>query len=111
MQRSDTQWPPRVGGDLVYVIETGDLGRVMDIEDSGDDLRFVIELYSQAGGSEESSIRPGRGRPRSAPQVHAGRVDAAAQRSGYSESGGAVRPPVRHPSDPHHCQQASCAAS
>jgi hypothetical protein len=51
MQHTDTEWPPRVG-DLVYVIETGDLGRVMGIEGSGDDLRFVIDLYPQAGGSK-----------------------------------------------------------
>ena len=44
------EWPPRVG-DLVYVIETGDLGEVMSIEGSGDDRRFVIDLYPQAGGS------------------------------------------------------------
>jgi hypothetical protein len=45
------EWPPRVG-DLVYVIETGDLGEVMGIEGSGDDLRFVVDLYPQAEGSK-----------------------------------------------------------
>jgi hypothetical protein len=45
------EWPPRVG-DLVYVIETGDLGEVMSIEGSGDDCRFVVDLYPQAGGSK-----------------------------------------------------------
>jgi hypothetical protein len=45
------EWPPRVG-DLVYVIETGDLGEVMSIEGTGDDLRFVVDLYPQAGGSK-----------------------------------------------------------
>jgi hypothetical protein len=53
VQRSDTQWPPRVG-DLVYVIETGDLGEVMGIEGSGDDLQFVVDLYPQAGGSKNA---------------------------------------------------------
>jgi hypothetical protein len=33
------------------VIETGDLGEVMNIEGSGDDLRFVVDLYPKAGGS------------------------------------------------------------
>jgi hypothetical protein len=45
------EWPPRVG-DLVDVIETGDLGEVMGIEGSGHDLRFVVDLYPQAGGSK-----------------------------------------------------------
>jgi hypothetical protein len=49
MQRSDSEWPPRVG-DLVYVIETGDLGEVMAIEGSGGDRRFVVNQYPQAGG-------------------------------------------------------------
>ena len=53
MQRLDAEWPPRVG-DLVYVIETGDLGRVMSIEGSGDDLRFVVDLYPQAEGSKNA---------------------------------------------------------
>ena len=53
MQRPDRQWPPRVG-DLVYVIETGDLGAVMSIEGSGDDLRFVVDLYPQAAGSKNA---------------------------------------------------------
>lgn len=53
MQRSDAEWPPRVGA-LVHVIETGDLGRVMSIEESGDDLRFVVDLYPQAGGSKNA---------------------------------------------------------
>jgi hypothetical protein len=75
MQRSDTQWPPGVG-DLVYVIETGDLGEVMSIERSGDDPRFMVDLYPQAGGLEECSLRLGRGGPGSATQAHAGRVDA-----------------------------------
>jgi hypothetical protein len=51
MQRPDSQWPPRVG-DLVYVIETGDLGEVMDVEGSGRDFQFVVDLYPQAGGSK-----------------------------------------------------------
>ena len=51
MQRPDSQWPPRVG-DLVYVIETGDLAEVMDVEGSGSDLQFVVDLYPQAGGSK-----------------------------------------------------------
>lgn len=51
MQRTDTEWPPRVG-DLVYVIETGDLGRVIRIEGSTGDRRFVVDLYPQAGGSK-----------------------------------------------------------
>jgi hypothetical protein len=51
MQREDAEWPPRVG-DLVYVIETGDLGEVMGIEGIGDDRRFVVDLYPQAGGSK-----------------------------------------------------------
>jgi hypothetical protein len=51
MQRTDTEWPPRVG-DLVYVIESGDLGRVVGVEGSGDELRFVVDLYPQAGGSK-----------------------------------------------------------
>jgi hypothetical protein len=46
MQRPDTQWPPRVG-DLVYVIETGDLGAVISIEGSDDDLRFVVDLLAE----------------------------------------------------------------
>ena len=53
MQRSDAEWPPRVG-DLVYLIETGDLGKVMSIEGSGDDLRFVVDLYPQVGGSKNA---------------------------------------------------------
>ena len=53
MQRPHTQWPPRVG-DLVYVIETGDLGAVVSIEGSGDDLRFVVDLYPQAAGSKST---------------------------------------------------------
>ena len=53
MQRPDSQWPPRVG-DLVYVIETGDLGEVMNIEGSGNDLRFVVDLQPQAGGSKNA---------------------------------------------------------
>ena len=53
MQRTDAEWPPRVG-DLVYVIETGDLGKVVRIEGSGDDLRFVVDLYPQAGGSKSA---------------------------------------------------------
>lgn len=51
MQRVDTEWPPRVG-DLIYVIETGDLGKVVGIEGTGDDRRFVVDLYPQAGGSK-----------------------------------------------------------
>jgi hypothetical protein len=51
MQRVDAEWPPRVG-DLVYVIETGDLGEVMGIEGSGNDLQVVIDLYPQVGGSK-----------------------------------------------------------
>jgi hypothetical protein len=51
MQHPDSEWPPRVG-DLVYVIETGDLGEVMDVEGSGSDLRFAVDLYPQAGGSK-----------------------------------------------------------
>jgi hypothetical protein len=53
MKRSDAERPPRVG-DLVYVIDTGDLGKVMSIERSGDDLRFVVDLYPQAGGSKNA---------------------------------------------------------
>jgi hypothetical protein len=53
MQRVDAEWPPRVG-DLVYVIETGDLGEVMGIEGIGNDLQFVIDLYPQAGGSKNA---------------------------------------------------------
>jgi hypothetical protein len=34
------------------VIETGDLGEVMGIEGIGDDRRFVVDLYPQAGGSK-----------------------------------------------------------
>jgi hypothetical protein len=49
------EWPPRVG-DLVYVIETGDLGKVMGIEGSGDALRFVVDLYPQAGGSKQAAF-------------------------------------------------------
>jgi hypothetical protein len=45
------EWPPRVG-DLVYVIETGDLGEVMSIEGTGDDLRIVVDPSPQAGGSK-----------------------------------------------------------
>ena len=51
MQRPDSPWPPRVG-DLVYVIETGDLGEVMDVEGRGSDLQFVVDLYPQVGGSK-----------------------------------------------------------
>ena len=51
MQRADAEWPPRVG-DLIYVIETGDLGKVIDIEGIGDDRRFVVDLYPQDGGSK-----------------------------------------------------------
>lgn len=51
MQHVDAEWPPRVG-DLVYVIETGDLGEVMGIEGSGNDPQFVVDLYPQAGGSK-----------------------------------------------------------
>ena len=51
MQRADAEWPPRVG-DLVYVIETGDLGEVMGIEGGGNDVQFVVDLYPQAGGSK-----------------------------------------------------------
>jgi hypothetical protein len=36
------------------VIETGDLGAVMSIEDSSDDLRFVVDLYPQAAGSKNT---------------------------------------------------------
>jgi hypothetical protein len=53
MQRSDTEWPPRVG-DLVYVIDTGDPGKVMTIERSGDDLWLLVDLYPQAGGSKNA---------------------------------------------------------
>ena len=66
MQRSDTEWPPRVG-DLVYVIETGDLGKVMTIEQSGDDLWFLVDLYPQAGGSKNAPFdltEAGRGAQR-----------------------------------------------
>jgi hypothetical protein len=51
MQRIDTEWPPSVG-DLIHIIETGDLGEVEGIEGIGDGLRFVVGLYPQAGGSK-----------------------------------------------------------
>ena len=49
MQRADAEWPPRVG-DLVYVIETGDLGEVMGI------LANVKTNGDQVVGKQEGGL-------------------------------------------------------
>jgi hypothetical protein len=49
MEKTEVQWPPRVG-DRVQLVESGAPGQVIRISPVGDNRPFVVAVYSRSLG-------------------------------------------------------------